>query len=216
MKTFKQLVNNVLIRLREREVSSIDENSYSKLIGIFVHDAIESIETAWQWSNLRETVTVTTSAGVSTYVLTGTGDKSTILDVINDTSNCFMAYQTSHWFDNVFLNNTPASSAPKYYMFDGLDSVGDTQIKVYPVPEGVYSLKVKVVKRSPAIIADDDTVKVPFLPVQALAYAMALEERGEDGGISAISAKTLAHGYLSDAISIDANKHPEELIWEAP
>jgi len=215
MKTYKQLVNNILVRLREREVSSINENSYSKLIGIFVHDAIESIETAWNWSNLRETVTVTTSSGDSTYVLTGTGDKSTILDVINDTSNCFMVYQTSRWFDNVFFNNTPASSAPKYYMFDGLDSNGDTQVKIYPVPDGIYSLKFKIVKRSPAIIADDDTVKVPFLPVQALSYAMALEERGEDGGISPVSAKVLADGYLSDAIAIDANKHPEELIWEA-
>jgi len=215
MKTYKQLVNNILVRLREREVSSIAENSYSKLIGIFVHDAIESIETAWNWSNLRETVTVTTSSGDSTYVLTGTGDKSTILDVINDTSNCFMVYQTSRWFDNVFFNNTPASSAPKYYMFDGLDSNGDTQVKIYPVPDGIYSLKFKIVKRSPAIIADDDTVKVPFLPVQALSYAMALEERGEDGGISPVSAKVLADGYLSDAIAIDANKHPEELIWEA-
>ena len=44
MKTYLQLVNNILIRLREREVASIAENSYSKLIGIFVHDAIESIE----------------------------------------------------------------------------------------------------------------------------------------------------------------------------
>ena len=65
-------------------------------------------------------------------------------------------------------------------------------------------------------LADTDTVKVPFLPVQALAYAMALEERGEDGGVSPVSAKALAHSYLSDAIAIDASKHPEDTIWEAP
>tara|TARA_R110000737_G_scaffold159337_1_gene187295 strand:+ start:106 stop:756 length:651 start_codon:yes stop_codon:yes gene_type:complete len=215
MKTYKQLVNNTLIRLREREVSSIDETSYSKLIGLFVHDAIESIESAWQWSNLRETLDVTTQATVSLYSLTGTQDKSTILDVINDTNNCYMIYKTSAWFDNTYYNSTPASGTPKYYTFEGLDNVGDTRIKVYPIPDGVYNLKAKVVKRSPDILADDDTVKVPFLPVQALAYAMALEERGEDGGTSSISAKTLADGYLSDAISIDADKHPEDLIWEA-
>ena len=216
MKTYLQLVNNILIRLREREVASIAENSYSKLIGIFVHDAIESIETAWQWSNLRDTITVTTSADVSTYVLTDTGDKSSVLDVINDTSNFFMAYQTAHWFDGMNLNSTPASSSPQYYAYDGLDTNGDTQVRLYPIPDGVYSLQFKVVKRSPDILLDTDTVNVPFLPVQALAYAMALEERGEDGGVSPISAKALAHGYLSDAISLDANKHPEELIWEAP
>jgi len=33
--------------------------------------------------------------------------------------------------------------------------------------------------------------------------------------MSAVSAKALASVYLSDAIALDAAKHPEELIWEA-
>ncbi len=69
--------------------------------------------------------------------------------------------------------------------------------------------------RSQELVNNADTIRVPTLPVQALAYAMALEERGEDGGMSAVSAKALAANYLSDAIALDANKHPEELIWEA-
>lgn len=216
MKTYKQLVNNILIRLREREVDSIAENSYSKLVGLFVHDAIEMVESAWGWSNLRETMTVTTQDGVFSYALTDFGDKSSVLDVINDTNNHFMTYQTAHWFNNVFLNNSPAEGSPNYYSFNGLSALGDTQIDIYPVPDGVYDLHFNVIKRSPDILNDDDTVKVPFLPVQALAYAMALEERGEDGGMSAVSAKALSAVYLSDAIAIDASKHPEELIWEAP
>ena len=216
MKTYKQLVNNILIRLREREVSSINENSYSKLVGLFVHDAIEMVESAWNWSNLRDTMTVTTQDGVFSYALTDFGDKSSVLDVINDTGNHFMSYQTAHWFNNVFLNNDPAKGSPNYYSFNGLNGSGDTQIDIYPVPDGVYDLHFNVIKRSPNILLDDDTVKVPFLPVQALAYAMALEERGEDGGMSAVSAKALSSVYLSDAIAIDASKHPEELIWEAP
>ena len=216
MKTYLQLVNNILIRLREREVSSVDENSYSKLVGLFVHDAIESVENTWSWSALRQTTTVTTVDGTSTYSLTDHGDKSTVLDVINDTSNNFMSYKSTHWFDNAFYNNTAPEGSPTYYVFNGIDSNGDTEIKLYPVPDGVYSLAVKVIKRSPDILLDSDTIDVPFLPVQALAYAMAIEERGEDGGMSPISAKALAHGYLSDAIAIDAGKHPEELIWEAP
>jgi len=216
MKTYKQMVNNILIRLREREIGSIDENSYSKLIGLLVHDAVEMVESAWNWSSLRETLTVTTSSDVSSYSLTGTGDKSTVLDVINDTSNNFMAYKTVHWFDNTFYNTTPATGTPAYYVFDGIDTNGDTKIKVYPIPDGVYSIVIKTIKRSPDIADDNDTMLVPFLPVQALAYAMALEERGEDGGMSSMSAKSLASVYLSDAIAIDASKHPEELIWEAP
>ena len=86
---------------------------------------------------------------------------------------------------------------------------------LYPVPDAVYSITVRLVKRSPDILADTDTVKVPFLPVQAMAYAMALEERGEDGGVSPVSAKALAQGYLSDAIALDAGKHLEDTLWEA-
>ena len=216
MKTYKQLVNNILIRLREREVDSINENSYSKLVGLFVHDAIEMVESAWSWSNLRETMTVTTQDGVFSYALTDFGDKSTVLDVINDTGNCFMQYQTAHWFNNIYLNSDPAKGSPNYYSFNGLSDLGDTQVDIYPIPNGAYTLNFNVIKRSPDILNDDDTVKVPFLPVQALAYAMALEERGEDGGMSAVSAKALSSVYLSDAIALDANKHPEELIWEAP
>ena len=216
MKTYKEVVNNILIRLREREVSSINENSYSKLISVLVHDAVEAVESAWNWSNLRETLTVNTQADVFNYVLNDFGDKSTVLDVVNNTSNTFMKYQTAHWFNNAYLNQTPASSSPQNYVFNGLNDAGDTQVDLYPKPDGVYQLFFNIIKRSPDVTNDDDVIKVPVLPVQTLAYAMALEERGEDGGMSAVSAKALAHTYLSDAIAIDASKHPEELIWEAP
>lgn len=44
--TFLQLVNKVLVRLREDTVSSVDENSYSQLIGEFVNDAVKEVEAA--------------------------------------------------------------------------------------------------------------------------------------------------------------------------
>ena len=216
MKTYLQLVNNILIRLREREVTSINENSYSKLIGLMVHDAVESVESAWNWSSLRQAVTLTTSDTVSSYAITGSGDHSTILRVMNDTGNQFMNYRTALWFDNKFYNGTPTKGSPNCYVYDGLDVNGDTKVKLYPVPDGAYSIVVKLAKRSPNILADADTLSIPFLPVQALAYAMAIEERGEDGGMSPVSAKVIANNFLSDAIAIDASKHPEELIWEAP
>ena len=45
------------------------------------------------------------------------------------------------------------------------------------------------------------------------AYAQAIEERGEDGGQSAQSAYNTAARALSDAIAIDAARHPEEMIF---
>ena len=216
MKTYLEMVNNILIRLREREVASVNENSYSKLVGLFVHDALVLVESAWNWSTLRDTLTVTTQDGVFSYALTDSGDKSIVLDVINETSGSTLSYQTAQWFNSVYLTNTPAKGVPNHYSFNGLSSLGDTQIDVYPIPDGVYTVHFNMIKRTPDSLADSTIVKVPYLPIQALAYAMALEERGEDGGISAVSAKALAQNYLSDAIALDANKHPEELIWEAP
>ena len=59
--TYLQLVNNVLRRMREEEVPSVDSSTYSKMIGDFVNDAKKLIETSWDWSALRTTVVFTTS-----------------------------------------------------------------------------------------------------------------------------------------------------------
>jgi|TARA_B100000795_G_scaffold122509_1_gene91194 hypothetical protein len=215
MKTHKEMVNNVLLRLREREVASVNENSYSKLISIFVQDAKELVEAAWNWSVLRQTLTAVTQSGVFNYVLTDSGNNVNILDVVNLTSDSFLQYKDPHWFTNAFLNTTPATGNPAYYVFNGVSVGGDTQVDLYPIPDAAYTIYFNVVMRSQPLVNDADTLRIPHLPVQALAYAMALEERGEDGGMSAVSAKALASNYLSDAIALDADKHPEELIWEA-
>ena len=45
--TYLDIVNNVLRRMREDEVSSIAETTYSKMVGDFVNDAKGIIETSW-------------------------------------------------------------------------------------------------------------------------------------------------------------------------
>ena len=66
--TYLQLVNSVLRRLREDEVTSVSQNSYSKLIGEFVNDAKRSVEDAYDWTALRTTLTVTTDDTTFNYV----------------------------------------------------------------------------------------------------------------------------------------------------
>ena len=86
------LVNSVLRRLREDEVSAVANTAYSKMVGDFVNDAKTQVENAHDWSALRTTVVVTTSSGTSEYSLTNAGERVKIYSVINDTSN-FFAYQ---------------------------------------------------------------------------------------------------------------------------
>ena len=214
--TYLNLVNNVLRRLREDEVSSVQSTTYSKLAGDFVNDAKKIVEDAWDWSALRTTLTVTTSSGIFNYVLTGSQNKIKVLDVINDTSNIFMQYQTQHWFNDKYLNQTPPSGAPEYYTYNGVNSSGDTQVDIYPKPDGVYSLRFNCVLRNAELSADDDQLVIPSQPVIHTAVALLARERGETGGTSAPEYFGIADKYLSDAIAMDAQKHPEETIWYTP
>jgi hypothetical protein len=207
--TYLQLVNKVLVRLREDEVATVNENSYSKLIGEYVNDAKLSVETAWDWTGLRTTLTVDTQANVFNYVLTGADNTIKMLDATNDSLNTFLQYKTSRWFDNAFLDFT---SVPKgttqFYSINGINSVD-----LYPIPDKAYTLRFNLVLRTSEFTADTDVLNVPFNPVVRQATALAARERGETGGTSAAELFALADDSLADAIAMDAALHPEETIW---
>jgi len=213
--TYLELVNNILLRLRERSVATVNETAYSKLIGQLVNDSMQEIERSWDWSALRTTLSATTTSGVFSYELNGTGNDFEILNVINDTTNHFMTYRSAKDFDNWYLNQTPPSGSPQYYSWNGVSNDGDTQVDVYPKPDGVYNLRFNMIKRSPLMTSDSDDLLIPAQPVQMLAYAKAVEERGEDGGASAQSAYNSAARVISDAIALDSARHPEEMIFAA-
>jgi hypothetical protein len=207
------MVNNVLKRLREREVSSVNENAYSALIGVLINDAKREVEDAWDWSALRTSLTVTTSANTFNYELNGSQNRLKVLDVVNDTDDVFMQYADAHWMNKMFLTTDTETGSPFYYSFNGVSTDGDTLVDLYPIPNGVYSLRFNVVQREADLENVSDSTQVPTQPIVLLAYAKAIEERGEDGGVGASSAYITATRSLNDAISLDAVKHPEELIW---
>ena len=214
--TYLNLVNNVLRRLREDEVTSVQESTYSKMVGDFVNDAKRTIEDSWDWSALRTTLTITTTADVFNYVLTGSQNRIKALNVINDTANLFMEYQTATFFDEAYLISDARKSAPKYYTYNGVDSNGDTQIDIYPIPDKEYTIRFNCVKRTADLSANDDRLTIPTMPVLHLAIALLARERGETGGTSAPEYFKIAENYMSDAIALDAQKHPEEVIFYTP
>ena len=211
--TYLNLMNNVLRRLREEETTSVTSTTYVKMVSDFINDAKKIVEEAADWSALRETIVVTTSASDNSYSLTGGGDNVKVMSVINDTQNCFMEYQTKDWFnDSLYISNA-VEGAPKYYTYNGLDSSGDTEVLVGPTPDGVYSLRFDVIKRQADLSSNTDTLLVPAMPVIHLAVALLARERGETGGTSTAEYFSIADKFLSDAIAIDAAKHPEEMVF---
>jgi hypothetical protein len=213
--TYLDLVNNVLKRLRERTVATVEANTYSTLIGILLNDAKKEVEDSWDWSALRTTLTATTEENTFSYVLTGAGNRPTLLNVINDTDNFLLKYKDPKWFDQQFLmTDTVEKGSPCYYTFNGQDSNGDTIIELFPKPDGIYNIRFNLVLRTSELEEDSDELFVPTHPVAQLTYAKAVEERGEDGGVSSSSAYATAQRSLSDSIAMDAQKHEEELIWQ--
>ena len=211
--TYLQLVNSVLRRLREDEVTSVSQNSYSKLIGEFVNDSKRTVEDAYDWTALRDTLTVSTESTAFNYTLVGSGNRMKILDVANDTSNFFLQYRTSHWMNNAFLINDAPTGTPQFYSFNGVDANGDNGVDLYPKPDGVYQVRFNAVLRTDDYTEDTDNMLIPSSPVVQLATALGARERGETGGTSAAELFALADRTLADAIAFDAAQHPEETIW---
>ena len=87
---------------------------------------------------------------------------------------------------------------------------------MYPKPDAVYTLKAKMVLRNISLSNDADTLVIPSQPVIHMAVALLARERGETGGTSTVEYFSIADKYLSDAIALDAQKHPEETIFYTP
>jgi hypothetical protein len=210
-----QLVNEVLARLRESEVSSVTDNAYSKMIGKFVNDAKRNVEDAYNWNALYDTLTATTTGDIFNYVLEGSGQRFRVVDVLNDTSNWELREATTRWMNQQFLLTTPQKGSPQYYNFNGVDANGDTQVDLFPIPNGVYNIRFNIVLPQPLLVNNADVLKAPYEPVIFLAYAKALAERGEDGGLASSEAYGLYKTSLADAIALESGRYEEESAWRA-
>jgi len=208
--TYLELVNDVLVRLRESTVTTVGETTYSSLIGKFVNDAKRQIEDSYNWNVLGQTITVTTASGTSSYSLTGAGQKFRINDAINTTSVIALDNIAVADMNRKLNFGTPSQSIPSEFCFSGVDGNGDTKIDLFPVPNGVYTLKFDVTVPQANLSADGTSVKVLDYLVAQSAYSRALIERGEDGGTNSNEAYALFRGMLSDAIALESTRYPED------
>jgi hypothetical protein len=208
--TYLELVNDVLVRLRESTVTTVGETAYSSLIGKFVNDAKRQIEDSYNWNCLGSVITVTTAANTSSYSLTGAGQKFRVNDVINTTS--LIGLRNITFVDmNRKLNFSPtATSIPSEFTFSGVDGSGDTKVDLFPVPSGVFTILFDLVVPQANLSADGTSVKVLDYLVTQSAYARGLIERGEDGGTASSEAYALFRGMLSDAIALESTRYPED------
>ena len=218
MATYRSIVNKVLRRLREDTVAadwignltdSSDVDDYQKLIGDFVNEAKQTVEDSWAWSFLRTLQTVTTSASTATYSIPAATDRTSVLQVINDTSAFIIPQLSDADFYNYTYVGSTTNGSPLYYRLNGTD------ISFYPTPDAAYSIRVHMVLPQDDLTEATTTLTIPEQPVILGAYALALAERGEDGGTGPTLASSRFDKVLSDFITKDSNRTLNETLWYA-
>lgn len=212
--TYLQLCNAVLARLRETSVETVATTSYSSLIGKFVNDTKQQVEDAWNWDALRTIKTVTTASSTSTYTITGSGRFPKGIKVNDTTNKGELLNVPIQWILDQQQLSTVQNGTPCYYAWSGTDGT-DSKVELYPTPNGIYSIKFNMHVPQVALSADGDVLTIPHEAVEMGAYARALVERGEDGGLSSSEAYGLFKGILADQIALEATRFIENDVWVA-
>jgi len=218
--TFRELINEVLIRLREETIATdwsgdINDSStitdYQKVIGSLINDSKRNIESYHDWLVLRETVDVSTVDGTRNYNLSS-GQEIKILNVINqDTGNNLV--QVSRQYMNSTRYPSENSGEPMYYSFNGADSSNNLKVDLEPKPASSQTLSFDIVKYQDELSLAATVLKIPSKPVVLGAWARAISERGEDGGTNTSVAAAETADAINQAVMIDSGNVQYESEW---
>ena len=213
--TYLQIVNEVLTRLREPTVQTVTENTLSTLVGQWVNDVKRQVNDAYDWDALNAYIDVTTVAGQWTgYSITGAGQRFRVNDVINTSRFWPMTGIDKPSIDRfMFMMRTPVSNPPINFNLGSVDSNGDMMVSFWPIPNAADVIKFSLIIPENDFTSDSDTTKMPKEPIVLGAYARALVERGEDGGLSSSEAQLIYKSVLADYIATEGARSPETDSW---
>jgi len=218
--TFRGLINEVLIRLREDTISSdwsgdINDSStisaYQKVIGSLVNDAKRHVEGRHDWLNLRSTVDITTVNGTKNYNLSS-GQEIKIMDAINQTTGMHLR-QVGKTYINTVTYPSQNTGEPLYYGFNGSDASNNLKVDLSPVPTEAHTISFDIIKFQDDLTEAATVISVPEKPVVLGAWAMAIAERGEDGGTQSGLMASEALEALKQAIMLDSGNTRYETDW---
>ena len=213
MRTYLQMVNHVLIEMREDTVSDFTDE-YVALVAQMVNQAKQQVEDAHtSWSALLTDIPIVTVQGQANYSLTNTQNRATIDSVVNTSTPGLLREASRRWINNQNLLGSSPESVPAYWTNNGVDSNGDSIITLFNTPSDTFNITVSAYVRPPELEEVTDTVLIPHVPIQDLAVAFAKRERGEVGGTTTAEYFELAKRSLSDAIAYDSARNDEEDDW---
>jgi hypothetical protein len=230
-KTYLDLVNDVLLELRENSVSTVNYTAYSTLVAKWVNDAKRLVEDAWDWQELNRLVTFQLQYGVTSYDLTaldsGLNGRARIR---KNPQN--VAYPLA--FDVTAITPGQLFHMPADWVHQQQDKLPLPVKQTRPIyfgleryNDGTKSGMRAILWETPVqdqsganqtprtwnlyfcapqndLILDTDPIYVPWNPVEKIALDIALNERGEELGEAGTTVDQRVQKHLSDAIGIDS------------
>lgn len=216
--TYLEIINEVLRRLREDIVTSSTESNYSILIGAFVKQAYIECANAYEWPQFDEIQDASISASDTSFTIT-TGDSGEGVHKIHSVYNVtdeFWMRPKSYKYVRDRLSVDTDQQIPNFYAYGGETADGTTTIHFYPTSNGTYTLRVSY-NRKPDLnntFSDSTFIKIPEIPIILKAHALAVSERGEDGGQSFSEIDAQANMALGDAIALyESNNDYTNSSW---
>ena len=218
--TYRELINEVLIRLREDTIDTnwsgaVNDSStvsaYHKVIAGLINDSKRHVESRHDWLNLRETVNISTVNGTVNYNLSS-GQELKVVDSINNTTATQLR-QVSRSYLNKQKYPTAPTGEPLYYGFNGSDASNNLKIDLSPTPITAETISFDIVKYQDELTSAATVIKVPSKPVILGAWARAIAERGEDGGTQSSLTAGEANEALKQAIMVDSGNTEYETDW---
>ena len=224
-KTYLQLVNEVLIRLREDQVASVAESTYSILVGAWVNDAKRMVEDSWDWQALQTNVQVNIVASTQTYALSSLNERARLLRDVN-CPKFPLAFDTTSgdpfqlvdapldWIrtQRTLLAANPSNQAKPIY-FAVSKTAGGMQVDLYEVPTASRTWTFYFVDPQDDLSADSDILSVPYAPVVQIALDYALSERGEEIGEPGTTVEQKALIHIGNAVAIDSQDQPHRTTF---
>ena len=216
--TFLNLVNKVLTKLRKSNLTSSNfaTDTYGLLIQQFVNEAKHEVEDAWRWSMLRHSVTVTTDGTNDVFTVTGAKQRSQLLDVYNSTEQWLMEEVPTDRMRLIKKTTSSPNGNPYWYTMTSDTVITDNTVNIQIWPYAVTGQDLAVILYTPQddLSAYTDNLYIPEQPVIFLAFAKAIEERGEDGGNAFVNAYGQYEKALSASIAIDSQRLMESADWK--
>ena len=213
-KTWLQLTNEVMKRLRKSTVATTSTTTYATLVASFVNTIKDEVEEAHEWRDLRNTFTLTAVPGTTLYTFTASGQQAKILDMWNTTNRWEIHRSTFHEMNRRFFGESTVQTGPVTdFLPAGLDSSYDLQIDIWPSPASTNSIRANLYVPQATLAVDSTVVLAPNHVIIEGALAMAMLERGGQDDPTAQMQAQFYRERLAGAVSLELSQDPSEMDW---